>query len=76
LKDRQFARLLEFLSYPWRGYRKVRQGAKKRVARHMAEYGCCSLEAYLERIAGNPGVMAEYERRIAVTRRLSHRSRG
>ena len=76
MKDRQFARLLEFLSYPWRGYRKVRQGAKKRVARHMAEYGCCSLEAYLERIAGNPGVMAEYERRIAVTRRLSHRSRG
>jgi len=65
--DRQFAQLLDFLGYSWRGYRKVRKGAKKRVARHMAELGCRSISAYLEVLGADSEVQAECERRMSVT---------
>ena len=67
MDDRQFARLLDFMGYSWRGYRRVRQGAKKRVARHMAELGCRSMGAYLELLNTRSEVLAEGERRLSVT---------
>ncbi|MEF8823543.1 MAG: CheR family methyltransferase [Desulfohalobiaceae bacterium] len=67
MDDRQFARLLDFMGYSWSGYRRVRQGAKKRVARHMAELGCRSMRAYLELLETSPGTLAECERRMTVT---------
>jgi chemotaxis methyl-accepting protein methylase len=48
MDDREFSRLLEFLGLSWQGYRKVRQGVKKRVGRHMLALGCRSLGEYLE----------------------------
>lgn len=67
MDDKQFARLLEFLGYSWPGYRKVRKGVKKRVARHMQELGCRSLHAYLQRLAADPVAMAVCEQRMAVS---------
>lgn len=67
MDDRQFARLLEFMGYSWRGYRRVRKGAKKRVSRHMAELGCRSISAYLEVLGADSEVLAECERRMSVT---------
>ena len=67
MDDRQFVKLLDYMGYSWRGYRKVRQGAKKRVARHMAELGCRSIGAYLELLDTRPEVLAECERRLSVT---------
>ena len=37
LSDTEFRSLLEHLSRPWAGYRKVRKGVKKRVRRHMRD---------------------------------------
>jgi len=67
LEDSQFARLLDFLGYSWRGYRRVRKGAKKRVARHMQKLGCRDLVGYLGRLATDPEARAECERRMAVS---------
>lgn len=67
MEDRQFARLLDALGYSWRGYRRVRKGAKRRVARHMQDLGCRDLDGYLERLAADPQAMTECERRMAVS---------
>lgn len=67
MDDRQFSRLLNFLNYSWKGYRKVRKGVKKRVSRHMAELGCRDMDAYLERLAEDPGIRAECKRRMTVS---------
>ena len=45
--DETFFRLLDHLGLSRRGYRKVRKGVKKRVARHMQERGCRRVDDYL-----------------------------
>ena len=67
MDDHQFARLLEFLNYSWDGYRKVRKGVKKRVARHMQELGCRNIDRYLANLETDPGVRAECKRRMTVS---------
>jgi chemotaxis methyl-accepting protein methylase len=67
MDDRQFSLLLDFFGKSWKGYRKVRRGVKKRVARHMQELGCRNMEVYLERLASDPEAGAECERRMSVS---------
>ncbi len=66
MDDHQFARLLDVINGSWKGYRKVRKGVKKRVARHMQEIGCRRMEDYLEKISVNKATRAECERRMTV----------
>lgn len=47
MDDRHFQQLLEYLGLSWAGYRKVRKGVKKRIARHMEQLGCRSMEEYI-----------------------------
>ena len=67
MDDHQFARLLDVVNGSWKGYRKVRKGVKKRVARHMQEIGCRRMDDYLEKISGNKAVRAECERLMTVS---------
>ena len=43
MQDSAFLKLLDYLGLSWSGYRKVRRGVKKRVARHMGQCGCRTL---------------------------------
>lgn len=67
MDDHQFGRLLDFLNYSWHGYRKVRKGVKKRVARHMQEMGCRNIDEYLAALETDPGIRAECRRRMTVS---------
>jgi chemotaxis protein methyltransferase CheR len=67
LDDHQFALLLRHMKYSWQGFRKVRKGVKKRVARHMQEIGCRDMDAYLQRISVDKAVRAECERVMTVS---------
>jgi chemotaxis methyl-accepting protein methylase len=50
MDPRDFALLLEWFSLSAEGYRKVRKGVQKRIARHMQKLRCPSMETYLERL--------------------------
>jgi len=50
MNDEQFLKLLNYFSFSWAGYRKVRKGVKKRIARHMTESGCLDMDAYIHRL--------------------------
>jgi chemotaxis protein methyltransferase CheR len=54
MDDVSFARVLQFFSLSWQGYRKVRRGVKKRVARHMLERGCRNVDDYLLALREHP----------------------
>jgi chemotaxis protein methyltransferase CheR len=64
--DQQFARLLKYFGYSWKGYRKVRKGVKKRISRHMQELECRDVDEYLDRIESNPEALAACRRRMTV----------
>ncbi len=53
MDDGHFRCLLDFLGFSWSGYRKVRKGAKKRIARHMQALGCRQMSAYLACLAAD-----------------------
>ena len=46
MDDQQFRQLLEYFSYTWKGYRKVRKGVKKRITRHMQQIGSRNIDEY------------------------------
>lgn len=58
---------MKFFGFSWTGYRKVRKGAKKRVARHMQELGCRQVAAYLGLLAADPALRDACEKRLAVS---------
>lgn len=59
--------LLDHFGRPWKGYRKVRQGVKKRITRHMLEIGTRNMEAYLGRVAEHSEIQEECLRRMTVS---------
>ncbi len=59
--------LLDHFERPWRGYRKVRKGVKKRISRHMQEIGARNMAAYLERVDADPAIRKECLRRMTVS---------
>ncbi len=67
MDDRQFRLLLEYLERPWRGYRNVRKGVKKRIHKHMQQLGCRNLETYLHILDTNKAVRQECEQLMCVS---------
>ncbi len=67
MNDDQFRKLLEYLDYSWRGYRKVRKGVKKRVRRHMHQVHCRDISAYLEVLDREPVRRQECELLMTVS---------
>ncbi|MFW5636796.1 MAG: CheR family methyltransferase, partial [Thermodesulfobacteriota bacterium] len=59
--------LLDHFERPWKGYRKVRKGVKKRISRHMQEIGTRNMAAYLDRVDEDPAVRRECLRRMTVS---------
>jgi chemotaxis protein methyltransferase CheR len=67
LSDNEFRQLLDAFNRPWRGYRKVRKGVKKRVRRHMSALGCRTIEEYLQLLYEKPEERAQLEGCLLVT---------
>jgi chemotaxis methyl-accepting protein methylase len=66
MEPTDFRRLLDQLSLSWSGYRKVRRGVQRRVARHMQQLGCRGIQEYLECLGREEAVRRECERRMTV----------
>ncbi len=67
MDDHQFSQLLDRFNLSWEGYRKVRKGVKKRVARHMQRLGCQNLEEYFYILNNNPEALRDGELLITVS---------
>ena len=67
MNDEQFRQLLDYFQCSWAGYRKVRKGVKKRIARHMQELNCRHVKDYLDMIRQNDQERQECERRMTVS---------
>ena len=67
MDDAQFQRLLDYFSFSWKGYRKVRKGAKKRIRRHMQSVNCRNVSEYLDLMAARPSIREECERAMLVS---------
>jgi chemotaxis protein methyltransferase CheR len=67
MEDDQFRQLLQFFNRSWKGYRKVRKGVKKRVARHMQTLGCRRIETYLKLLASDDAVLDACNQLMAVS---------
>jgi chemotaxis methyl-accepting protein methylase len=68
MNDDQFKMLLTHRQLSWAGYRRVRKGVKKKIARHMRDLGCgLNMPKYLGAIDHDPLVEKECERRLAVS---------
>ncbi len=67
MDDDQFRKLLEYLDYSWRGYRKVRKGVKKRIRRHMQQLYCRDISAYLKVLERQPVRRQECELLMTVS---------
>ncbi len=50
MEDPQFRQILDRFGFSWAGYRRVRKGVKKRLAHHMQETGCRTIEGYIKAI--------------------------
>ncbi len=66
MNDAQFLKLLDYFSFSWAGYRKVRKGVKKRIARHMDELGCRDMDVYIQRLEIDPQFRLYCERLLTV----------
>jgi chemotaxis protein methyltransferase CheR len=65
--DRQFRQILGAFGLSWHGYRKVRKGVKKRLARHMQELGARSVPRYLSLVESDPRLRVESQRLLTVS---------
>ena len=67
MDDDQFRILLEYLKYSWSGYRKVRKGVKKRIARHMNQLQCVNISDYVKLLDIHPDIRKECELQMTVS---------
>jgi chemotaxis protein methyltransferase CheR len=67
MNDHQFRQLLNHLGLSWNGYRKVRKGVKKRMARHMQKLACPNMETYLLTLDHNQDAKDESMRLMTVS---------
>ena len=67
MDDSQFRRVLDYFSLSWKGYRRVRKGVKKRLARYMQDLALREMEAFLSALDKDPGQRAEVERLLSVS---------
>ena len=76
MEDAQFKQLLDRFGFSWTGYRRVRKGVKKRLARHMQEMRCVTLENYIEAINKDQAMRLQFERLMTVSISRFFRDRG
>ena len=67
MEDRQFRQLIDRFGFSWAGFRRVRKGVKKRLARHMQETGCQNIGDYIEAIERDREVRLQFERVMTVS---------
>ena len=67
MDDLQFQKLLDLLGLSWRGYRKVRKGVKKRIARYMQEREFPSMEVLLSSLKASQEVRNQVEKLTTVS---------
>ena len=66
MENEQFSILLEYFSFSWAGYQKVKKGVKKRILRHMKELGCRDMSDYIRRLEADSAVKYDCERLLTV----------
>ena len=76
MEDKQFQLLLDRFGFSWTGYRKVRKGVKKRLARHMRELHCGNIENYIEALQKDQATRLQFERLMTVSISRFFRDRG
>jgi len=67
MEDRQFRQLIDRFGFSWAGFRRVRKGVKKRLARHMQDTGCQNIGDYIEAIERDREVRLQFERVMTVS---------
>jgi chemotaxis methyl-accepting protein methylase len=67
MDDESFRQILEFLNLSWRGYRRVRKGVKKRLARHMQERGYRGVGDLLLAMREDEEAMREVQKLLTVS---------
>ena len=75
MDDHQFKLLLDFFNRSWKGYRKVRKGVKKRVARHMQTLDCRRMETYLQKLSADHAARRACEELLTVSISRFYRDR-
>jgi len=65
--DESFRKILQFFNLSWSGYRRVRKGVKKRMARHIQESGCGKIEEYLAFLNKDPEAMRKARELLTVS---------
>ena len=67
MDDPQFRRVLDFFNLSWKGYRRVRKGVKKRLARYMQDCGYRGVESLLAALDEDQGRRADVECQLTVS---------
>lgn len=67
MEDEQFRKVLSHLGLSWEGFRKVRQGVKKRLARHMQELRCQNVDGYLRLLDEDPKALKKARELLTVS---------
>jgi chemotaxis protein methyltransferase CheR len=67
MEDSAFLKLLDYLGLSWSGYRKVRKGVKKRIARHMGQCGCRTVGGYIRLLDQELGLRDRCEQLMSVS---------
>lgn len=67
MNDDHFRSILEWFHLSWKGYRKVRSGAKKRLIRQIQQLGCRSVEDYIHRLENHPGLQKDALKCLSIT---------
>ncbi len=66
MDNESFTMLLDYFSFSWSGYQKVRKGVKKRIARHMEQLRCMDMSAYIIELERKQESRSECERILSV----------
>jgi len=67
MEDPQFRQILDRFGFSWAGFRRVRSGVKKRLARHMQRTGYHNIMDYIEAIEKDREVRIQFERLMTVS---------
>jgi len=67
MNDLQFRRVLDFFGLSWKGYRRVRKGVKRRLARYLQDQGFRGMEPFLHALEKDPERRAEVEKLLSVS---------
>jgi len=67
MDDHQFRRVLDFFGLSWKGYRRVRKGVKRRLARYLQDQGFRGMEPFLASLEKDPERRKEVEKLLSVS---------